>query len=36
MDKRLLALPHVDGDLGRLNIDPDVRPAIYARYGQAL
>ena len=33
MDRRLLALPHVDGDLGRVNIDPDRRDSIVARYG---
>lgn len=34
MDKRLLALPHVNGDLDKINIDPDARPAIFLRYGQ--
>jgi len=33
MDRRLLALPHIDGDLGRVNIDPARREKIYARYG---
>ena len=33
MDPRLLALPHVAGDLGRINIDPRRREAIVARYG---
>ncbi|TXC66534.1 alkane 1-monooxygenase [Piscinibacter aquaticus] len=34
MDARLLALPHVQGDLGRVNIDPAARErleAVYAR-----
>lgn len=34
MDKRLLALPHVQGDLDRINIDPDAHPAIFLKYGQ--
>jgi len=34
MDKRLLALPHIGGDLGRVNIDPARREKIYARYGK--
>lgn len=34
MDKRLLALPQVDGDLGRVNIDPDARPSLFLRYGR--
>jgi alkane 1-monooxygenase len=34
MDKRLLALPHVQGDLDKLNIDPDARAAIFLRYGE--
>ena len=33
MDKRLLALPHVNGDLSKLNIDPQTRESIYAKYG---
>ena len=33
MDPRLLALPHVRGDLGRVNIDPRKREQILARYG---
>ena len=35
MDTRLLALPHVRGDLTRVNIDPRRRAVIDARYGQA-
>lgn len=35
MDRRLLALPQVRGDLSRVNIDPRRRAALYARYGQA-
>ncbi len=34
MDKRLLALEHVKGDLDRVNICPDARPAIFLKYGQ--
>lgn len=34
MDKRLLALAHVKGDLDKVNICPDARPAIFLKYGQ--
>ena len=34
MDKRLMALPHIDGDLDKVNIDPTARPAIFLRWGQ--
>lgn len=34
MDKRLLALPHIDGDLDKVNICPDARAALFLRYGQ--
>jgi alkane 1-monooxygenase len=34
MDKRLLALPHVNGDLDRVSIDPQARSAIFLRYGR--
>ena len=36
MDARLLALPHVQGQLERVNIDPRRRDEIYRRYGQNL
>ena len=32
MDRRLLALPHIDGDLSKINIDPDKREAIQRRH----
>lgn len=35
MDARLLALPHVGGDMSRLNIDPARREDLEARYGRA-
>jgi len=35
MDSRLLALPHINGDLSKININPDSLDAIQARYGQA-
>jgi len=35
MDPRLLALPHVRGDLSRVNIDPRRRDALVRRYGPA-
>ncbi len=33
MDKRVLSLPHINGDLSKVNIDPDKRDQIYARFG---
>ncbi len=35
MDPRLMALPHIDGDMTRVNIDPDKKEALYAKYGVA-
>jgi alkane 1-monooxygenase len=35
MDKRLLALPHVGGDLAQVNVEPSRRPRLEARYGPA-
>ena len=35
MDPRLMALPHVKGDLSRVNVDPSSRQRIEARYGRA-
>jgi hypothetical protein len=34
MDPRLLALPQVQGQLDRVNVDPRRRAALYKRYGQ--
>jgi alkane 1-monooxygenase len=34
MDRRLMALPHIEGDLDKVNIDPDARSAIFLRYGR--
>ncbi len=34
MDARLLALPHVQGDLYRVNVDPRSREALYRRHGR--
>ena len=34
MDPRLMALPHVKGDLSRVNVDPRTREKIQARYGR--
>jgi alkane 1-monooxygenase len=36
MDKRLLALPHIRGDLSQVNIQPSRREAIFSRYGSIL
>ncbi len=33
MDQRVLDLPHIKGDLSKVNINPSKRDAIYARYG---
>jgi alkane 1-monooxygenase len=35
MDPRLMALPHVKGDLSRVNVDPSRRQLIESRYGPA-
>lgn len=35
MDKRLLALPHVAGDLRKINVDPSKRAALAGKYGLA-
>lgn len=34
MDQRLLALPHIQGDLTRVNIQPSRRETIVSRYGE--
>ncbi len=34
MDPRLMALPHIRGDLDKVNIDPDTRAAIFLKYGR--
>ena len=34
MDKRVLALPHINGDLSKVNILPSKREATYKQYGQ--
>jgi len=34
MDKRLLGLPHIQGDLDKVNICPDARSAIFLKYGR--
>ena len=33
MNKRLLSLPHIQGDLNKVNIDPDKLGLIYEKYG---
>jgi alkane 1-monooxygenase len=33
MDKRVLGLPHVQGDLSKVNICPKKREQIMAKYG---
>ena len=35
LDARLLALPHINGDLDKINVDPDERQRLYSKYGQA-
>ena len=34
MDRRLLALPHIQGNLDKVNIDPDARSSIFLKYGR--
>ena len=34
MDRRLLALPHIRGDLDKVNIDPAARGRIFLQYGR--
>jgi len=34
MDKRLMALPHVAGDIQKVNIDPAAQPSIFLRWGR--
>jgi alkane 1-monooxygenase len=34
MDKRLLRLEHIDGDLNLINVDPEKRQKLYAKYGR--
>ena len=34
MDKRLLSLPHINGDLSKVNIDPEKRDSIYTKFGK--
>ena len=34
MDKRLLALPHIDGNLDNVNIEPTARAAIFLKWGR--
>ena len=34
MDKRLLALPHVRGDLERINVDPSAQAALFLQYSK--
>lgn len=34
MDKRLLALPQIQGDLDKVNIDPDARSSVFLKYGR--
>ncbi len=34
MDKRLMALPQVDGDLDKVNIDPAAHPSIFLKWGR--
>jgi len=35
MDRHLLALPHVNGDLDKINVDPARKTALYEKYGQS-
>jgi len=33
MDHRVLELPHIQGDLSKVNICPSKRESIFAKYG---
>ena len=35
MDKRLLALEHIAGDLDKVNVDPSRKKTLYEKYGQS-
>ena len=35
MDKRLLSLSHINGDMDKVNIDPSKEKILYAKYGQS-
>jgi hypothetical protein len=35
MDRKLLTLPHVDGDLDRINIEPRKKEMIVRKYGKS-
>ncbi|MFQ5609767.1 MAG: alkane 1-monooxygenase, partial [Woeseiaceae bacterium] len=35
MDKRLMALPHIQGDLDKVNVCPDARAALFLKWGRA-
>jgi alkane 1-monooxygenase len=34
MDRRLMELPHIDGDLYKVNIDPAAHPSILLKWGR--
>ena len=34
MDPLLMSLPHINGDLEKVNIDPEARPSIFLRWGR--
>ena len=34
MDQRLMALPHVDGDLDKVNVDPRAKASIFLKWGR--
>jgi alkane 1-monooxygenase len=34
MDRRLMELPHIDGDLDKVNIDPAAHPSIFLKWGR--
>jgi alkane 1-monooxygenase len=35
MDKRLLALDHIDGDLDKVNVEPTKKKTLYEKYDQS-
>ncbi|MEL7186020.1 MAG: alkane 1-monooxygenase [Pseudomonadota bacterium] len=34
MDPKLMALPHVDGNLDNVNVDPDAHPSLFLKWGR--
>ena len=35
MDKRLMAIPHINGDMNKVNVDPKHADRLWNQYGKA-